>query len=85
MPNRKFCFSEKAAFEHGQRGTTSVKQSFSIKDIAKEAGVSAATVSRVINKNGRYSTETEQKVQKIIRNRQYVPNRSPRGCGSSGP
>ena len=79
MQNRKFCFSEKAAFEHGQRGTTSVKQSFSIKDIAKEAGVSAATVSRVINKNGRYSPETEQKVLEIIRNRQYVPNQIAKG------
>ena len=56
-----------------------MKQSFSIKDIAKEAGVSAATVSRVINKNGRYSPETEQKVLEIIRNRQYVPNQIAKG------
>ena len=43
-----------------------VKGKLSIKDIAKRAGVSIATVSRVLNKNGRYSKETEEKILKII-------------------
>ena len=46
----------------------------SIKDISKQAGVSIATVSRVINKNGRYSKETEKRVMDIIRKNNYVPN-----------
>ena len=36
------------------------KKSISIKDIAKLAGVSIATVSRVINNNGRFSKETKE-------------------------
>lgn len=38
----------------------------SMKDIAEMCGVSTATVSRVINKNGRFSKETEEKVFKAI-------------------
>lgn len=37
-----------------------------VKDIAQMAGVSVATVSRVINQNGRFSAETEHRVRKII-------------------
>ena len=37
------------------------KKSVSIKDIAKLAGVSIATVSRVINRNGKVAPETEKK------------------------
>lgn len=46
----------------------------SIKDIAREAGVSIATVSRVINGKGRYSSETEEKVWKVIKDLDYVQN-----------
>ncbi len=46
----------------------------SIVDISKLAGVSAATVSRVINKNGRFSAETQRRVEDIIREHNYVPN-----------
>ena len=42
------------------------KDKVSIIDIAKKSGVSIATVSRIINKNGRYSKETEERVLKII-------------------
>ena len=38
----------------------------SIIDVAKKAGVSIATVSRVINRNGGYSKETEERVRKTI-------------------
>ena len=44
----------------------------SIKDISKQAGVSIATVSRVINKNGRYSKETEKRVMDIKIGRAHV-------------
>lgn len=39
---------------------------YSIKDVAKLSGVSIATVSRVLNKKGKYSKETEQKVLKVV-------------------
>lgn len=46
----------------------------SIKDISEKAEVSIATVSRVINKNGRYSKETEERVLRVIRENNYQPN-----------
>ena len=45
-----------------------------IKDIAKAAGVSSATVSRVINQNGYVSEETRKKVELVIQQLDYVPN-----------
>ena len=51
----------------------------SIKDIARLAGVSVATVSRVINQNGRFSKETERKVLDIIEQYNYRPNELARG------
>lgn len=50
------------------------KRPASIKDIAREAGVSIATVSRVINGKGRYSPETEARVWKVIKELNYVQN-----------
>lgn len=49
---------------------------YSIKDIAKLSGFSVATVSRVINNNGRFSEETRKKVEKIIKETGYQPNYS---------
>ncbi len=46
----------------------------SMKDIAEYAGVSVATVSRVINGNGRFSEETRQKVNNIIEEYNYTPS-----------
>ncbi len=51
-----------------------IKEKLSIKDIARKAGVSIATVSRVLNKNGRYSQETEEKILKIIEESGYRRN-----------
>ncbi len=51
----------------------------SIKDIADMAGVSIATVSRIINENGRYSVETEARVRKIMNEYDYQPNLVARG------
>jgi LacI family transcriptional regulator len=45
-----------------------------IKDIAKEAGVSTATVSHVINNTKFVSDETRVKVQKAIKKFDYHPN-----------
>lgn len=49
-------------------------ENISVKDIAEMAGTSVATVSRVINQNGRFSKETEKRVQDIIRKYNYQPN-----------
>lgn len=50
-----------------------------VKDIAELAGVSVATVSRVINQNGRYSAETERRVRQVIEEYDYQPNQLAKG------
>lgn len=45
-----------------------------IRQIAKEAGVSVATVSRVINSKIHVSPENREKIQEIIDKYEYVPN-----------
>ena len=50
-----------------------------IHDVASHAGVSAMTVSRVINESPRVSTETRKRVEASIAKLGYVPNRLARG------
>lgn len=45
-----------------------------IKDVAQEAGVSVATVSRVINQNGYVNEDTRKKVENAIIKLNYQPN-----------
>jgi LacI family transcriptional regulator len=45
-----------------------------IEDVAKRAGVSKMTVSRVINKSGYASRETRERVERAIEELGYVPN-----------
>lgn len=45
-----------------------------IYDIAAEANVSVATVSRVLNNNDKVAEDTRQRVQKIIENHDFKPN-----------
>lgn len=45
-----------------------------IKDVAQKAGVSTATVSRVINKRGALSDKTIEKVNKAMEELHYKPN-----------
>jgi LacI family transcriptional regulator len=45
-----------------------------ISDVARRAGVSAMTVSRVINNSGYISPETRERVEKAIADLGYVPN-----------
>lgn len=47
-------------------------------DVARLAGVSGKTVSRVINREGRVSPETRERVQQIIEEIGYIPNLSAR-------
>ncbi|MGD9900682.1 MAG: LacI family DNA-binding transcriptional regulator [Calditrichaceae bacterium] len=53
-----------------------------IKDVAKKANVSVATVSLVIHDNHRISPETKRKVLKAIKDLDYYPSRSARGLVS---
>jgi len=48
----------------------------SMREIAKLAGVSSATVSRVINGSSLVQEETARRVQKIIHDLKFVPNNS---------
>ena len=50
-----------------------------ISDVAKKAGVSTATVSRIINGQSGYTAETKQKVINIIQEMGYKPNAIARG------
>ncbi|MCD4760568.1 LacI family transcriptional regulator [bacterium] len=50
-----------------------------INDVAKQAGVSTATVSRIINGQTGYTAETRKKVVNIIQEMGYVPNAIARG------
>ena len=56
-----------------------VKRPLTMKDIAKMAGVSTATVSRILNHNGRYSKETESRVKKLIEENNYVIDQTAKG------
>ena len=47
---------------------------YTLKDIAKKAGVSQITVSRVVNNYPHISEKTKQKVMKVIMDIDYTPN-----------
>ncbi|WP_141335516.1 LacI family DNA-binding transcriptional regulator [Paenibacillus sp. tmac-D7] len=49
-----------------------------IKDVAKEANVSIATVSRVINGKDKVKKETREKIQRAIEKLNYVPDQAAR-------
>ncbi|WP_099361626.1 LacI family DNA-binding transcriptional regulator [Fredinandcohnia onubensis] len=49
-----------------------------IYDIAKKANVSPMTVSRVINNTGNISKKTKEKVEKVIKELNYIPNNAAR-------
>jgi LacI family transcriptional regulator len=53
-----------------------------IREIAALAGVSTATVSRVVNGNGYVSEKTRHTVEDVIRDRGYSANRAARGLSS---
>lgn len=54
----------------------------SIKDVAKAAGVSTSTVSRIINNNPLISAETREKTLKVMKELNYVPNSMARGLSN---
>jgi LacI family transcriptional regulator len=60
-------------------GMTSPYANVTIKDVARQSGVSAMTVSRVINGSARVSPETRSRVEQAIGELGYVPSRLARG------
>ena len=54
----------------------------SIKDVAKNAGVSVSTVSRALNGYTDVNEKTRKKVQKTVRELGYVPNQSAKNLSS---
>ena len=52
-----------------------------IYDISEKAGVSIATVSRVLNGNSNVSEKTKKKVLDVINKYEYTPNAFARGLG----
>ena len=50
----------------------------SIKDVAKEAGVGVATVSRVLNESGYVSADTKDKILKAT----VIPQKGGNGSGT---
>lgn len=55
------------------------KISMNIYDIAKEAGVSIATVSRVVNGKSTVSRKTREKVEAVLKKYNYAPDPNARG------
>lgn len=53
-----------------------------IEDIAREAGVSSATVSRVLNRPDLVRAETRERVEAVIRIREYIPDSLARSLAS---
>ena len=51
-----------------------MSKKITIKDVAKEAGVSIGTVDRVLHKRGRYSETTAKAVQQAIKKLNYKPS-----------
>ncbi|MBM7617719.1 LacI family transcriptional regulator [Weissella uvarum] len=58
------------------------KQTITIYDVAREAKVSMATVSRVVNGNANVKPATKEKVEKVIEELGYRPNAVARGLAS---
>ncbi|MBY0215312.1 LacI family DNA-binding transcriptional regulator [Paenibacillus illinoisensis] len=52
-------------------------------DIAKKAGVSLATVGRVLHNNGYVSKEKREQIEQIIKETGYVPNKIAQGLKAS--
>ncbi len=56
-----------------------------IRDIAKEADCSVATVSRVLNGGHHVSAETRERVEEVIRQHEFQPNEKARQMRQNGP
>jgi LacI family transcriptional regulator len=60
----------------------SSSDSFTIRDVAKKAGVSVATVSRYINRNTPVSPKVAKRLEKVMAELKYVPRAAARNLAS---
>lgn len=58
-------------------------EKLTIKEIAKQAGVSVSTVSRVINNNGNVNHDAKTRVQEVLKKTNFKPNVSARNLKSN--
>ena len=58
----------------GQQGTTASRGGATLDAVAREAGVSRATVSRVVNGSARVSPEVRRSVERAVTRLGYLPN-----------
>jgi LacI family transcriptional regulator len=58
-------------------------QNVSIKDVATHAGVSSATITRVINQRGYVAGDTRRRVEESIKTLGYIPNRMAKALKNS--
>jgi LacI family transcriptional regulator len=65
-----------------RRGHRHPSKRAKVKDVALAAGVSVATVSRALNRTGRFSPETLQRVRKAANQLGYVPHGAARALAS---
>lgn len=69
----------------GSTAAPAAAERATVKDVAARAGVSAATVSRVLSGDYPVSTATRAKVQRAVRDLDYVANAQARALKGSGP
>ena len=72
----------KAKFSIQKGNRTNTDDTVTIYDVAREAGVSMATVSRVVNGNKNVKENTRKKVLEVIDRLDYRPNAVARGLAS---
>jgi len=72
MPKRTSTCSTRSKRISQSRNTTTP----TISDVAKKAGVSIATVSKVLNRKYLHSTEKKERVLQAVRDLDYQPNRA---------
>jgi LacI family transcriptional regulator len=68
---------------HKSASISYVKSRPTIKDVARRSGLSASTVSLVVNKTGYVSEKTRAKVMRVVKELGYHPTRAARGLASS--
>jgi LacI family transcriptional regulator, gluconate utilization system Gnt-I transcriptional repressor len=57
-------------------------QRVKMSDVARAAGVSTMTVSRALRQDGRIAPETRRKIQRLVQELGYVPDRTAAGFSS---
>ena len=62
--------------------TKSKRYSVTIRDVAREAGVSVATVSRFINQNAPVSDEVADRLQGVMQKLRYIPQATARNLAT---